>query len=300
MSVAHSAPMRCINLRILLNQIHLRASGISIRQQSSSRGAAGKAHLLLDCDAQILHEMKPISHLTRLRRTLASSLRVKPASVSAHDFDRRVPLQPLRGTRHAPVLKDIDNRTALQVDDHRAVAPGSPPAPVIYADDPDRGVATHERGIPLQLPQDRVVADSHAESTHQALARTTAGTVAEQTDNLRDPPCPARIRGSNRRQLVGERLSLTVLVCAPPAAQPKLNWSCPGPADPEGFGRNNRADFRVRRPQSGQMPKAGPAAETTQPPSSVSATPRTIAPGPGDHFIFVRIPAYSGIMSNGE
>ncbi|MBB4189400.1 hypothetical protein GGE07_006082 [Sinorhizobium terangae] len=178
------APVRCINLRILLNQIDLRASGVFIRQQSSSRGAAGKAHLLLDCDAQILHEMEPISHLTRLRRSFAGRLRVKPASVSAHDLDRRVPLQPLRGTCHAPVVKDIDNRTALQVDDHRAVAPGSPPAPVIDANDPDRSVATRERGIPLQLPQDRVVADSHAEPSHQALARTTTCTVAEQTDNL--------------------------------------------------------------------------------------------------------------------
>ncbi len=109
MSVAHPALMRCINLRILLNQIDLRASGVSIRQQSSSRGAAGKAHLLLDHDAQILHEMEPVSHLTRLQRSFADSLRVKPASVSAHDLDRRVPLQPLRGTRHAPVVKDIDN-----------------------------------------------------------------------------------------------------------------------------------------------------------------------------------------------
>jgi hypothetical protein len=47
--------------------------------------------------------------------------------------------------------------------------------------------------------------------------------MAEQTDNLRDPPCPARIRGSNRRQTVGECLSFTFLMCAPPAAQPKLH-----------------------------------------------------------------------------
>ncbi|NRQ19017.1 hypothetical protein BHMPCIPO_06284 [Ensifer sesbaniae] len=253
MSVTHPAPMRCVNVRIILNQIDLRAPDIFIRQQCSSRGAAGKAHLLLNCDPQILHEMEPISHLTRLRRTLASSLRVKPASVSAHDFDRRVPLQPSRGTRHAPVVKDIDNRTALQVDDHRAVAPGSPPAPVIYANDPDRGVAISERGIPLQLPQDCVVADRHAEPSHQALARTAAGTMAEQTDNLRDPPCPARIRGSNRRQSVDERLALAVLMCAPPAAQPKLH--------------------RYGLALDGQILKAsvGPAMRISGPPSAIWA-----------------------------
>jgi hypothetical protein len=34
--------------------------------------------------------------------------------------------------------------------------------------------------------------------------------------------------------------------------------------------------------------------------SSASATPRTLTSGPGDHFVFVRMPAHSGIMSNGE
>lgn len=133
MSVTHPAPMRYV--RIILNQIDLRARDTFIRQQCSSGGAAEKAHLLLDCDPQILHEMEPISDLTRLRRTLASCLCVQPASVSAHDFDRRVLLQP-------------------------------------------------SRGIPLQLPQDRVVADRHPEPSHQALAGLAAGAMAEQTDNL--------------------------------------------------------------------------------------------------------------------
>ncbi|TWA93915.1 hypothetical protein FB001_121124 [Ensifer sp. SEMIA 135] len=223
MSVTHPAPVRCVNVRIILNQVDLRAPDTFIRQQCSSGGAAGKAHLLLDCDPQILQEMEPISDLTRLRRTLASSLCVQPASVSAHDLDRRMLLQPSRDTRHAPVLKDIDNRTALQVDDHRAVAPRSPPAPIIYANDPDRGVAMSARGIPLQLPQDRVVANRHPEPSHQALAGSAAGAMAEQTDNLGDPPCPACIRGSNRWQSVGECLSFTFLMRAPPAAQPKLH-----------------------------------------------------------------------------
>lgn len=52
---------------------------------------------------------------------------------------------------------------------------------------------------------------------------TAACAMAEQTDNLGDPPCPARIRGSNRRQSVGECLSFTFLMRAPPAAQPKLH-----------------------------------------------------------------------------
>ncbi len=87
-----------------------------------------KAHLLLDCDPQILHEMEPISHLARLPRTLTNSLRIE------------------------------------------------------------------------------TVADRRTEPSHQALARTAARAMAEQTDNLSGPPCPAK--------------------CSP-------SRSCPGPADPE-------------------------------------------------------------------
>ncbi|MBB4226696.1 hypothetical protein GGD56_000516 [Rhizobium mongolense] len=76
-----------------------------------------------------------------------------------------------------------------------------------------------DRGIPLQLPQDGVVADRHPEPLHEALARLAARVMAEKADNLHDPCRPARIRGSNRWQSVGERLSFTLLMGASPAAQ---------------------------------------------------------------------------------
>lgn len=79
------------------------------------------------------------------------------------------------------------------------------------------------RGIPLQLPQDGVVADRHAEALHQALARTAARAMAEQADNFHDPRRPPRIRGSNRRETVGERSSLTFFMRASPAAQQELH-----------------------------------------------------------------------------
>jgi hypothetical protein len=47
--------------------------------------------------------------------------------------------------------------------------------------------------------------------------------VAKQTDNLNDPSRPARMRSNNRRQTVGERSSLTLLMRASPAAQQELH-----------------------------------------------------------------------------
>jgi hypothetical protein len=80
------------------------------------------------------------------------------------------------------------------------------------------------RGIPLQLSQDGVVADWHAEPFHQPLARTAASTVPEQTDNLTDPCGPARIWSSNRRQSIGERPSCAFPICTSPTAQQELHY----------------------------------------------------------------------------
>ena len=63
-------------------------------------------------------------------------------------------------------------------------------------------------GISLGLPQDGII----AEPSDQAFARAAAPAVAEQTDSLRDSPCRTHIRGGNRRQPVGERLSFAFLI----------------------------------------------------------------------------------------
>ena len=159
------------------------------------------------------------------------------------------------------------------------------------------------RGIPLQLPQDGVVADRHAEPLHQALARTAASAVAEQADNLPDPSRPARIRrSSDRRQTVGERLSLTFLMRASPAAQQELHChrlaldrqileAAAGPAMPTSASPSTIGANADRGSGSGNNPTVIIV---------VSATPRILTPGPGDHFDFVRMPAHSDPVANGR
>lgn len=73
------------------------------------------------------------------------------------------------------------------------------------------------------------------------------------------------------------------------------------------YRRDHMAGLRIAYRDSiaarlGQMPKAGPAVETTQLSSSGSEIPKTLTPGPGDHFVFVFacMPAHSGSMSNGK
>lgn len=171
-----------------------------------------KAHLFFDGRAKILDQVKSIGNLSRLWCAFANSLRIEAAAVPADDFDRRMAPQPLGRTLNAPIIRNVDHRAALEINHDGPVACRPPPTPVIDADHLDLGVAVSDRGIPLQLPQDGVVADRHAEPLHQALARTAASAVAKQANNLPDPSRPARIRSSDHRQPVGERLSLTFAI----------------------------------------------------------------------------------------
>lgn len=167
--------------------------------------------------------MKSIGDLPGLRCAFTDGLRIQAATVSADDLDRRMVPQPPGCTIDTPIIENVDDRATLEINHDSAVSRRSPPAPVIDANHPNLGGAVSNRGVPLQLPQDGVVADRHAEPLHQALARTAARAMAEQADNLHHPRRPARIRGSNLRQSVGECLSLTLLMCTSPAAQQELH-----------------------------------------------------------------------------
>lgn len=167
--------------------------------------------------------MKPIGHLPGLRCAFTDGLRIQAAAVSADDLDGGMVPQPPGCTIDTSIIENVDDRATLEINHDGPVSCRSAPTPVIDADHPNLGGAVSTRGIPLQLPQDGVVTDRHAESLHEALAWTAAGAMAEQADNFRDPCRAARIRGSNSRQSVGERLSLTFLMCTSPAAQQELH-----------------------------------------------------------------------------
>lgn len=161
--------------------------------------------------------MKPIGDLLGLRCAFADGLRIQAAAVPTDDLDRRMVLKPLGGTLDAAVVQNIDNRAALEINHDGSVARRAPPAPVIDANRPNLGVALSICGIALQLPQDGIVADRHAEPLHEPLARTAAGAVAEQADNLSDPSRPTRVWISYRRQSVRERSSCAFPMCTSPA-----------------------------------------------------------------------------------
>jgi hypothetical protein len=194
-----------------------------LRKNCPAGGTPGKAHLFFDGRAKVLDQMKPIGDLLGLRCAFTGGLRIQAAAVATDDLDGGMVTQPLGGTLDAAIIQYVDDRASLEIDHDGPITRRPPPAPIINTDHPYLGTALSRRSIPLQLPQNGVVADRHAEPLHQPLTRTAAGAVAEQADNLPDPSRPARIRGSDRRQSVGERSSCAVPMWTSPAAHQEFH-----------------------------------------------------------------------------
>lgn|GEM_PF-1242124 len=270
-----------------------------LRQDSPASGAPGKAHLFSDGRAKVLGQMKPIGDLLGLRCAFTSRLRIQAAAVPTDNFYRRTITQPLCPALDATVIQYVDNRAALEVDHGGSVARRPSPTPIIDTDHPYLGITLSNHGIPLQLPQDGVITDRHAESLHQPLAGTAAGVMAEQADNLSDPSRPARIWISYHRQSVGERSSWAFPMCTSPAAHQQLHChrlaldrqilevaadpTMPTSASPSIVGAD--AD---RGSSSGNNPPIVNSERDAQ----------YLTPGPGDHFDFFYMPAHSDTAAN--
>ena len=156
-------------------------------------GVAINAHLFLDRRPEILDQMKTVSHLAGLRCALPGCLGIQATAISANNFDRRTFLQPCFCALNAAVVQNIDDRLTLKIDHDRAVPQGMPPAPIINAYNTNIVFLHGRRIIALQLPQDRVVTDRHAEPMHQVFTRATAHLVANQAYNLGHPFSSSRV-----------------------------------------------------------------------------------------------------------
>ena len=80
------------------------------------------------------------------------------------------------------------------------------------------------RILPLQLPQDRVVADRHAEPMHQVVTRATAHPVANQGHNLSHPFSSSHVGRSNLGQPVDEGPSPAFAVSTLPPVQCEVDF----------------------------------------------------------------------------
>lgn len=100
-------------------------------------GVTINADLLLDCLPQFLNQMEAVSYLAGLRRALSRCLSIQTTAISAHDLDCRTLLQPRSCALDAAVFQNIENRMTLKINHDRSVPRGMPPAPLIYAHNPN-------------------------------------------------------------------------------------------------------------------------------------------------------------------
>ena len=193
------------------------------RQYRSHVGMAGEVHLLLDRRSEVLNQMKAISHLAGLRRSLSGSLGVETATISTDDLNGRAFLQPRFRTRNAAVVQNINDRSALEIDYDRAVSCGAAPAPIVDANDPDI-IRDRIRSPSFDLAKDRVIADRHTEPAHQMFRGAATHAVADQVYDRRHPNGAPRVGPSDIRQPVGECSPLTFPAPALPPSQGEMNF----------------------------------------------------------------------------
>lgn len=107
--------------------------------------------------------MELIRDLYRLWCSLTGRLCIETTAIPADHLNLGMTPQPLGAGEHITIPEDIMNRSALQIDDDRAIGLRLSPTPVIDSDDP-RATATLP-GPPQQLTEYRVITDLDSQST---------------------------------------------------------------------------------------------------------------------------------------
>ena len=162
--------------------------------------------------------MESVSDLPGLGRALLRALRIQTAAIAADDFDLGVLAKPFGGPRGCAILQHIDNLTPFQVDDNGPVSATFAPAPVVDAGHPYSRVRSEMGDLPLQVPQNGVVADRHAKALHQPFTWPTASSMTEKMNKFSGPMGPTSVRTNNFWQLIRERLAFALQVETSPTA----------------------------------------------------------------------------------
>jgi len=188
------------------------------RELGTPGEAADASHVSLDTFAQILQQMKAISDLSGLRRSLPNALCVETAAVAADDFDFRMLLDPIRRLSGGAGFEDVCNDRTLKIDNDRSVIKPFAPAPIINRDRAQGSAIGTFRRMTFELPQNRIVADGHRQARKQFFARPAASGVAEQSHELGNALCFSR-KGKSRLRSFDESLSRARLIQASPPSK---------------------------------------------------------------------------------
>lgn len=178
---------------------------------------------------QVLHQVKAIGALRRLRSPLPRAISRGFRAIASADLDARVGLEPLGSRLRCAVRSQGHRPPALQVNQHRAIRLALAQGEIV--DTEHSGGRTRWDNQPAQEAQEHGAATCPA----QAMAELGAGRPAEGHGHVRQPvdealrlPGPRR---GNRRQTFGEDLTKALRVLTTPLSHPPLHTDavvCPG------------------------------------------------------------------------
>jgi hypothetical protein len=196
---------------------------VGFGQQGSTRCSIGAAQLGLDRFPQVLQEMESVSDLPRMGRSLARAPRIQAAAIAADDFDLRMLPKPFGCPGGCTILQNIDDLAPLEVNDYGSVSATLSPAPIVDACHPYRRLRAETRDLPLQMPQNGVVAGRHAKTLHQSFSRSAPRSVSEKMNKFSDSLGSTSVRTDNFRQLIRKCLTLALPVQTSPTAHLHLH-----------------------------------------------------------------------------
>jgi hypothetical protein len=191
---AHAAAFASLLCRRVVHRAH-GARGIT------QRGVVPEAESLERLD-EVVHEVEAVGDLDGGGRAEPRALRIAAAAVPADERDPRVGAEPCGKCGRLPAGEEIDDASALQIDEHRAVA--LPPAhgPVIDAQHAGRRCLQRWGGA--HDPEHGPGGARQAESRREACACSAAECEAEHLQQRRGAAGPAGVARGGRRQRLGE------------------------------------------------------------------------------------------------
>ena len=133
------------------------------RQQRTCAKPGRAAELDLNGLAHVLHNMKPVGDLPRLRRTLLRALGERTAAIAADDLDTRMLLEPICCHAGSALRKKIDNLPLFQIHDDGPVSRALAPCPIVDAHDSRFPFGAARLHPSLEAAQNRIVAHRHAD-----------------------------------------------------------------------------------------------------------------------------------------
>jgi hypothetical protein len=91
----------------------------------------------LECLCQIAEKVEPIRYLNSLRRTLASTLGIRPRAIAADDLDGGMSSQPFANVSDSRSGSRIDGLPPFQIHQHRPILMTAAPSPIVDAENFD-------------------------------------------------------------------------------------------------------------------------------------------------------------------